>query len=195
MENLCRTLKHCDCHNICFKGVAAEHIDWSGLSHSLNKRTLVHVRNESVEVTESSEISVESCTDTYCAIKCSKCNAVLNLYYVRDNTFAQFSVDNSQVLSQRLLPQNGLENIPNVFASLIKLSEKKNKCSFLLPSDNENDTYNNTHNSYELNSTDDDDFDLMFSSLTAPIVGSYRESPMSIMHINPHKHPPIIEHL
>ena len=194
-----QAFKCCCCHSIKVQGTKVERIEKTGLSHFIqqkviqNKQRLLQVRSGSVEILDEGEISVKRCSDTYCTIKCKKCNTTLNLYYGRGNAFAQFSVNRNRQIGQDLqqpgippvIPivenEGGIENIPNVFVSLVKpnLSDDKSSISCATNEEEVPQDMTKSLSSCDFNSADDDDFDLMFSSSTAPIVGSYTESPMS----------------
>ena len=188
-EHSLPSTKTCKCHNIQFSGTKAERLYKTGLSIALqqkagaNKQSLYQVRAGSVEINDFAAIDVNKFGESHCTITCQNCGMILNLFYGRGNAFAQFST-NTLGINPRAFGDSysygneneTLKNIPLVLRSLVK---GKPVDVTITPEYNEEDFSFEPIASFEKQSAEDEDFDLMFSSTTAPIVGSYTESPMS----------------
>ena len=195
--------KTCHCRNITVQGIKVDRLTKTGLSLALqqkviaNKQSLLQVRSGYVDIENDKDVIVTKYSDSHCTIQCKKCCSILNLYYGKGNAFAQFSVNKLQYLgidttinssmnsSNSPVNQTNLHGIPKALSSLIK--PKPNDSQACISQSSDEDEYNTkdvmTPSDVFDDDSNDDDFDLMFSSATAPIVGSYTESPMSFTHV------------
>ena len=187
-HSLPTTTKTCKCHNVQFTGTKAERLYKTGLSIALqqkagaNKQSLYQVRSGSVEINDFAAIDVIKLGESHCTITCQNCGMILNLFYGRGNAFAQFST-NALGINPRAVgacyygnENETLKNIPQALRSLVK---GKPVDMMMTEDEHPDDFAFEPIASFEKQSAEDEDFDLMFSSTTAPIVGSYTESPMS----------------
>ena len=188
------SFKCCSCRNIEVQGQKAERLNKTGLSAALqqkifvNKEELLQVRTGSVEIENEQLVSIRKLGESHCAIQCKKCGMILNLFYGKGNCFAQFSNNSQSAQNKQILhltpenPGRNFRNVPKTLYSVIKRRPTDGQCCISQSSDEDESAPNDANfnsNLFDNDNNDDDDFDLMFSSATAPIVGSYTESPMA----------------
>ena len=182
---------HCDCENIRITGNHFTRLYKTGFSETLqqivarNSEPLVQIRSNGVTVDQPSKIVCTKSAENSCTIRCMKCGCDCNVYISKGNAFAQIKKKNPNADEEAgemgmFQGSSGANSIPRQMRSLIAFNDSLEDYDHKFTENLSDDDLLLAPTTPLGDSDDNDDFDIMFSNTTAPIVGSYTESPMTV---------------
>ena len=182
----------CLCLNINVSGNHFTMLYKTGLSETLqqvvghNPEPLIQIRSNGVTVDQPNQISVSKSGENVCTLHCLNCGYQCNVYISKGNAFAQLKKkspkdedDESNGLNA-LQPTPNANSIPKQMRSLIAFNDSLEDYDHKFAGNLSDDDLLMAPSTPLGEDDDNDDFDIMFSNTTDPIVGSYTESPMTI---------------
>lgn len=181
----------CQCQNICVSGSHFQRLYKTGLSETIqqviahNSEPLIQIRSNGVTVDRPTDCTITKNNENSCTIQCEGCGYQCNVYIGKGNAFAQlkknpnFKRSESSLTSSPKMPNMSV--VPRTMRSLIALNESIEDYDHRLTEDLDDNMVFAPPSPLPMGEQDsDDDFDLMFSNTSEPIVGSYTESPMAV---------------
>lgn len=187
------THTHCKCENIHVSGTHFQRLYRTGLSETIqqviahNSEPLIQIRSNGVTVERPTECTITKNSESYVTLQCERCGYQCNVYIGKGNAFAQLKVvpgyEPPESLQTSSPKMPNMSVVPRAMRSLIALNEPVEAYDNRIAENMDDDDVTFSPSAALTvggGQDSDDDFNLMFSNTSDPIVGSYTESPMTV---------------